>query len=203
MSGTEQDTPKTGTTEGTNPVNTDTKTPSDSAKADATNTQAKPTDQVKTGAPEKYDSFKFADGMSVSETHLKSFQTMAKEYNLTQEQAQKLVDFDVQRQTEFAQAQEQALEARANEWADKTRADKELGGERLTENLSVSKKALDKFGTPELVKLLDETGLGNHPDMIRVFYRIGKALGDEKVLEGKGNLGQSKNAAETMYPTMA
>ena len=65
------------------------------------------------------------------------------------------------------------------------RADKEFGGEKLDENLAIAKTALDKFATPEFTKLLNDTGLGNHPEVLRVFVRAGKAISPDSVIPGK------------------
>ena len=37
---------------------------------------------------------------------------------------------------------------------------------------------LDQLGTPELQTLLNESGLGNHPEVIRLLYKAARALGD-------------------------
>jgi hypothetical protein len=65
-----------------------------------------------------------------------------------------------------------------------SKTDQEFGGEKLSENLSVAKKALDAFGTPELRKLLDDSGLGNHPEVIRMMYRAGKAISEDRFVGG-------------------
>ena len=89
-----------------------------------------------------------------------------------------------------------------NEWAETAIGEKEFGGERLAENLAVAKKALDTFGTPELRTLLNETGLGNHPELIRAFYKAGKAISEDKFVPagaGKGPQG-GKDLSSRLYP---
>lgn len=73
-------------------------------------------------------------------------------------------------------AQERQLEQIVGirkEWDDARVADKEVGGADALAKLSVCAKAIDVFGTPELRKLFDETGIGNHPEVVRAFYRVG------------------------------
>jgi len=73
-------------------------------------------------------------------------------------------------------------------WVTSSTADKEFGGDKLHENLATAKKARDAFGTPELTTLLNKTGLGNHPEVIRVFYRAGLAISEDRLVVGnKGN----------------
>ena len=85
----------------------------------------------------------------------------------------------------IAERQQAALQAMTSEWAETSKADKEFGGEKLGENLAIAKTALDKFATPEFTKLLNDTGLGNHPEVLRVFYRAGKAISADTVVTGK------------------
>jgi len=80
------------------------------------------------------------------------------------------------RQAEFTQ---QIVETRGR-WADEARADPELGGtqDKFAENMTHAARFRDEFGTPELTAVLDETGLGNHPEFIRLFVRGGRAIGE-------------------------
>ena len=45
-------------------------------------------------------------------------------------------------------------------WTESVKTDKEIGGDKLAENLSVARKALDTFGTPELRDVLNATASG-------------------------------------------
>ena len=91
------------------------------------------------------------------------------------------------------------MKAAHNEWLETSKADKEFGGEKLPENLGVARKALDAFATPELCKLLDETGLGNHPEVIRMFFRAGKAISEDKFVGGNQAGGGKANPANVLY----
>ena len=71
----------------------------------------------------------------------------------------------------------------------------------------MARKAVEQFGTPELRTLLDESGLGSHPEVVRFFYRAGKAIGDDNfVAAGRtappGGSSEQKHAA-TLYPNQA
>jgi len=59
------------------------------------------------GAPEKYEAFKVPEGVTIDETAATEFGALAKELNLTQENAQKLVDYQIK----FQQAQNAKLDA--------------------------------------------------------------------------------------------
>lgn len=131
-------------------------------------------------APEQYE-FNAPEGKQFDPEVMKSFSEIAKELDLPQEAAQKVLDKVAPK---IMERQMQVLETARNEWAESARTDKEFGGEKLNENLVVAKKALDSFGTPELRKLLNESGLGNHPEMIRLMYRAGKAISEDRFVGG-------------------
>ena len=172
-------------------------------------TQGQPTEGTKTegeqaktdekpGAPEKYE-FKAPEGQEFSSEVLGKFSEAAKDLNLPQEAAQKLLDKIA---PAFAERQANALEAARVQWESDAKADKEFGGDKLDENLAVAKKALDQFGTPELRTLLNESGLGNHPEIIRVLYRAGKAISEDRIVTGGGGQSAPQSVAQRMYPNM-
>ena len=154
------------------------------------------------GAPEKYE-FKAPEGAAAfDDSVLEQFSEVARELNLPQEAAQKVLD----KMGPAIQArQAETIQAARNMWAESAKSDKEFGGEKLNENLAVAKKALDQFGSPELRALLNESGLGNHPEMIRVLYRAGKAISEDRFVgSGRGGKesprGQS-DYAKALYPS--
>ena len=86
-----------------------------------------------------------------------------------------------------AQAFADAVVSARAEWRNAAIADPEFGGKDLSANMPIAVGARDKFGTPELKTLLDESGLGEHPEVIRFFYRVGKATGEHDfVKSGSG-----------------
>lgn len=155
--------------------------------------QAKPP-----GAPDKYE-FKAPEGHTFDSSVVEQFSEVAKELDLTQDAAQKILD----KMGPVIQArQDEALQAVRTEWEAAAKIDKEFGGDKLTENLSVAKKALDQFGTPELRTLLDTSGLGNHPEIIRVLYRAGLAISEDGFVSGNGSKATPETPAQRMYPNM-
>ncbi len=152
--------------------------------------QAKPE-----GAPEKYE-FQAPEGQKFDDTVLGAYSEIAKELNLPQDAAQKVLD-KVAPVIQARQAEQ--IEAVRTAWAESAKTDKEFGGDKLPENIATAKKALDTFGSPELKKLLNESGLGNNPEVIRAFYRAGKAISEDKFVGGKG-APPDANDARSLYP---
>ncbi|MFN3543729.1 MAG: hypothetical protein ACK4UX_02645 [Thiobacillus sp.] len=153
------------------------------------------------GAPESYE-FKAPEGTQFDDAVIGAFSEVAKELNLPQDQAQKVLD---KMAPVIAARQAEQFQAARTEWAEAAKTDKEFGGDKLAENLGTAKKALDALATPELRTLLEESGLGNHPEVIRVFYRAGKAISEDRFVggqAGKTNQGDARRlyAASNMNP---
>ena len=167
------------------------------AKAAEAPAEAKPT------APETYE-FKAPEGRTFDSEVIAEYSKVAKELNLSQEAAQRVLDSVGPKLAERQAAQ---IEAIRNGWADSSKADKEFGGEKLSENLGVAKRALDQFGTSELRALLNESGLGNHPEVIRFMYRAGKAISEDKVITGTASAAKPNgpksfaDLADALYST--
>lgn len=161
-----------------------------------------------TGAPEEYE-FTPPDGLEIDPEKLEAFGEYAHSLGLSQDQFQKLIEYDIERSANAQKSMAEAYGERISSWADATKVDKELGGEKLPENLGLAKKAMEKYASPELAKLIDSPsasnpdglGLGNHPEVIRLFYRVGKAVSESELISGetKAEVG---NRYERIYPTM-
>jgi hypothetical protein len=179
-------------TEGTTATTT-----TDAGDAQKTDGDQSKTGETPTGAPEKYE-FTVPEGVQLDEQGLSAFSEFAKELDMPQEAAQKMLE---KMGPAWQQRQAQAIATVHEQWKEASTSDKEFGGEKLTENLAVAKKALDTFGTPELNKLLKETGLGNNPEIIRAFYRAGKAISEDSFVAGsQGRPASGRDPAKSLYP---
>ncbi len=149
------------------------------------------------GAPEKYE-FKTTEGQELDTAALEQFEPIARELNLTNEQAQKMVDlYGTQILPMVQKQQAEAWQKTTEQWAADVKADKEIGGDKLTANIGVAQRALETFGTPDLKEYLNASGLGNHPELIKVFVKVGKAMSEDGMVTGKES-GQ-RTAAEVLY----
>jgi hypothetical protein len=149
--------------------------------------------------PEKYE-FKAPEGTQLNPDVIGKFEGVAKELGLSQEAAQKVVDAMA---PQLAAAQAAQFETVKSQWTESSRTDKEFGGDKLNENLAVAEKALQAFGTPELRTMLVETGLGNHPEIIRAFYRAGQKISGPNLVVGGATGAAPASAAATLYPHQA
>ena len=130
------------------------------------------------GAPDKYEfNSKVADAPDELDPEvLTAFGEVAKDLDLSQDAAQKVLD----KVAPVIQAkQAKAVDESKANWATESQSDEEFGGENLGANLEIAKSSLKEFGTDALKSLLQESGLGNHPEIIRFMYRAGKAISED------------------------
>ncbi len=141
------------------------------------------------GAPEKYE-FRPIDGNPLDPALLGEFEPLFREANLPQEAAQKLVAKYASVVQGQAKAQSEAWGKTVSDWGVAAKADREIGGEggaAFEPNLRAANAVLDKYGTPALKGLLGlpsaenptGLGLGNHPELVRMFVRLAKAAGED------------------------
>lgn len=184
---TEGATTTAATTTTTTEPTAEEKAAADKAAADKAAADAKAA-----GAPEAYEAFTLPEGLTADTPVLGEFAALAKEANLPQATAQKFVDLAGKMQTQTIEGVQTALEAQGDKWGQDAKADKEFGGDAFDANLAIAKTALDTFGTPELKSLLNQSKLGNHPEVLRAFVRIGKAISQDGFVPGR-NSGSAKS----------
>lgn len=131
-------------------------------------------------APEAYEPFD-VDGQQFSEDQVEGFATTARELGLSQENAQKMFAAMVPTAREYMMND---LKAKSQEWASLTAKDPEIGGANFEANKGIAKQAYAQYTTPELRAILTGSGLGNHPEVVRLFYRIGKSMQQDTGVTG-------------------
>lgn len=133
--------------------------------------------------PEAYV-LKAPDGAELDPAAVTLATPVFKELNLTNEQAQKVTDLYAGQilPAVAQQVQGQTLELLGlqdiGQWTAQTKADPEIGGAKLEENLAMAAKARDQFSTPELRTLLETSRLGNHPEWVRLMAKVGRAISE-------------------------
>lgn len=151
------------------------------------------------GAPEKYADFKLPEGVEIKKPLLEAFTAAAKELNLSQTAAQKLVDLQAQNVVSEIHERLTAFNAQVEEWGKQTR--EAFGAEWNKQSLAAS-KAVERFGSPELRQLLNDSGLGNHPEMVKMFARVGLAISEDTPVDGRKAGGDKVPTEKLMFPTM-
>jgi len=167
--------------------------------AEGTTEETKPTTDVEVkpeGAPEAYD-LKVPEGMTLDSEMLDKYTPVFKELGLTNEAAQRLADIQIQ-------AQQEALVAQHTNWVQSVKSDPEIGGKNMDAAVKNAQSALARFGTPALKQALEQTGLGSHPELVRIFSKVGEAMAEPQIVQGlAGAPARDKTLAEKMYGSKA
>lgn len=157
-----------------------------------------------TGAPESYGDFTVPDGWEVDSTHLDMAKPVFKEMGLTQEQAQKVVDLQVQ----ITESQQKQWVETRKSWSDEVRSDPDVGGDKLESNILAVReligRAVSKEDAADLWSYFRETGAGNYPPLFRLLTKLANATGEDS-FAGPGRQGgksEEQEFLDSMYPTM-
>jgi hypothetical protein len=148
------------------------------------------------GAPDKYADFKLPKGMTLDKAMADQFIALAKELNLPQDKAQKLVDMYAGTMIEQAKVSANGFVKMVSDWAEETKT--ELGAD-AQKQLSFAFKAIQKFGSPGLRQLLNETGVGSHKEMVKCFIAIGKAISEDTTTPASGSGAGSESPEDVLY----
>ena len=132
---------------------------------------------------------------------LTAFQAAAKEAGLTQAQFQALGEHGakiVAEQVARAQSEPYRLwHDTQKAWQAEIKADPEIGGAKLAENVSFAARAIDALGGEDLRTALNITGAGNNPAIVRAMIKMGRMMADPTSLStGKPANGARPRSAE-------
>jgi hypothetical protein len=166
----------------------------DAAKKAASDAASKATAELS----KSYESWKptLPKDMPFDEKGFGDFRKAFIEAGLKPEGAQKLVDAFATAELGRLKQVAEGLKAERTGWDTKVRGDKELAGEdgkQLEQTAAAGRKAMQKFATPEFRKLLADTGLEAHPEMLRLMSRIGKGLAEDKTDTARSSGGGKKD----------
>lgn len=144
-----------------------------------------------------YD-LKAPEGSNFEQGKLDKIVSFSKEQGLSKEQAQALVDRDAKMEAD----QKTELLQKSQQWVEDVKSDKEIGGEKFGTSVEHAKRIISKYASEDFKKVLNDTGLGNHPELVRLLARVGKDMGsDEFVNAPQGHAPQRrpKTIADRLY----
>ena len=163
------------------------------------------------GAPESYDYSKIQlpEDMTLDEEMVAKFNPIAKELNLSNESANRLMSLAVEltgkNAARFSEAAAQLQIAEKNSYLELLDKDQELNSystEEYDQYLSVAKLGVDKVATNGFKQILKDKGLANHPEFIKTFHAIGKLCKEDSPAGNNTPAGVKVNPASVLYPTM-
>lgn len=144
----------------------------------------------------------FGENTNISDENKKNFISLCKENKLSIDVANKLIDYQNKVNANYEAQRVSAI----NNW--KVLAQKKYGTD-FQAKLKAGRKALDTYGSKELIEILGDksTGLGNHPAVVDFLVKVGESLLNDKFVRGNSSNVSLENRTESqkaksLYPDM-
>jgi len=146
----------------------------------------------KLGLPESPDKYevKLPEGVQADENFMKGFKELAHKSGILPRQAQPLVEWFTQEASRVMAAEAQAKAAQAKQGIEGLKT--EWGAAYDTKIKQANAALSETLGdlAPDFKKFLNESGLGDHPTLIKAFAKMGENLKEDDLKgDGDGRLG--------------
>lgn len=106
----------------------------------------------------------------------------AKEHNLSNDVAQKILSKQEETISKFFEAEAKAQEAELSKWRDSVINDNNMGGDNLKKTVEDARRVVERFGSEEFIEILRDTGYGDHPEVVRFLSNLGKIMSDDSLV---------------------
>lgn len=169
-----------------------------------------------------YEQFKTPENFKMGDEQFKTFtgilsdlETKGKtDHALVQEFGQKAVDYHVAEVTKQVENYNKSLQdswdKQRNDWKESFMKDPDLGGDKAPETVQTALSFVRLYGgneqqQTEFRELMNSSGLGNHPAVIRLLANAGKALTKEgqPLAAVKPPQSTQKSRTQTLYGSLA
>lgn len=152
--------------------------------------------------PIEYTDFKLPEGYALEGQDLEEAKAVFQDLKLSQDMAQKLIDFDIARRSKLAEEAKAQEQEEIQGWAKQVESDPVIGGRNIEKTKQACARALYAFDLDgSLTDLLNEKGLGNHPAIVKYLAALGAQIREDNAGDNKGGDPQG-NPLEAMYPSM-
>ena len=161
------------------------------------------------GSPEKFDYSEtvLPEGMEFDQDLIAEFEPIARELNLSNQSANKLMGLAVKLAeknfSKLGDLGKQIEEQEKASYIDMLNSDKELNisdNEKYDTYLNIANQGLKAVATKGFMDVIKKKGLTYHPEFIKTFHKIGKLCSEDNLPEVKIPAGQEKaDAADILY----
>ena len=135
-----------------------------------------------------YESLTLPEGVGMGADDIKGMAQVAIANNVKPEAMKAMVE-----------AHAASIKAQQDQWAIASAADPLIGGEKMEEHLAVAVKGLKAYGDPEVNALLKQTPLGTHPAILRLLFRVGQTVQEDRHVNSGGAPAGTRNVADIMF----
>lgn len=166
----------------------------------------KPTDLNASPAPEisaqqaqpqdLYAAVSLPENSLLKQADLAAFKQAAAACELPAEVLIKWLSYEENRLNAAAQQAQKQHQDQLENWARQTQ---EVFGPAWQEEVSKAVRAADAFGGADLRQLLEETGLGNHPVMVRTFHAVAQRISEDVTPGGAPGATTDRTFTQALY----
>lgn len=160
------------------------------------------------GKPEKYDysEVQLPEKYAYDEILLNEFNELAGKYNLSQKSANELMSMAVKltqlTDENILKAQEEQHRQKVENYKRTLINDREIGGANFQKTMKTANMAYTQFADEQVQKILQETGLNCHPQVVKMFYNIGLKMQNDVIYGANAAAVQKENREDILFPTM-
>lgn len=175
---------------------------------------------VEPAPPPSFEAFTVPDGIELNQERTKIFTDLLTELEtegktdhvLVQKFGQKAVDFhisEIQKTvTDLQKSQQDAWDRQKVQWKEEFLKDPNIGGENSKVTIEAANSFLRTHGgteqqQKEFRSLMDSSGLGNHPVMIRLLANAGRVMREGQPLAAQSPATSVKSKVATLYGSLA
>lgn len=166
--------------------------------------ETKPEPAAEPAAPD-YSGLTLPDGLSPEHASYGKFLEVAAAAKLAPETAQAVVDL-------YGEMQAQAVQewnATVAGWRKEAEADPFLAGQAIAdggfanvrEAVSAAARFINRFGGADLRAVLDSSGLGNHPAVVKALAQAGRELAPDQLVTGQAPGSSDEARLRALYPS--
>lgn len=143
-------------------------------------------------------------GVELNADLVAAISPVLKELNLSQDAASKLVKTHAEAVAKAEAASEVTREANFKEWMKTTVTNyqttlrKEWGAE-TDAKLAIAQAGMAKVVSPAMKAVLDDTGLGSHPEFVKAFHQVGMLTREDTPPAVVQPAAPGKTAAQALY----
>lgn len=153
----------------------------------------------KLGRPEKPEGYQLPEdgmpeNMPLDEAAMGDLRSAAHSLGMNKQQFAGLVRYMAEKSAENQESRSAAMEHSREEAVAELRSE---FGAAFDQNVTMARDAVEKFGGDSLKQVLDKTGLGNHPEVVKAFAKVGRLIAEDEII------GRGSRAGFTMTPQEA
>lgn len=168
-----------------------------SAEPEATPATADAAPAANPAPPSVPESYAFTGADALDTKDIDAFSGFAKSAGLNQQQAQAVLNLGLAQN----KASHESLTKQEQEWRAQILADKDIGGDNIRATVDYARRALSHYGDDgEIKTLLDKSGYGSHPTILKFLYNVGKSVSEDTPPNAGSSGKEELPLHERMYP---